>query len=95
VATFQHGATWKLGFIALMYLDVALTSTATHLGYVELNPVMAGMMASPWKLVMVKGLLPVAIAWIVPDKLLAPSIAFMLGAAGWNVTQLANGMQAS
>ncbi len=92
VATFRHGTRYKTGFVALMYFDVALTFFAVQAGFGEINPIMAGLMASPWKLVLVKGVAPLALAWLLPARLLLPSIGFMLAVALWNVKELTLGL---
>ncbi len=92
VATFGHETRFKTGFLALMYFDVLLTLAATQAGYTEMNPIVIGMLASPWTLVLAKGVAPLVIAWLLPGRLLLPSIGFMLGVAMWNVKELALGM---
>lgn len=92
VATFRHGTRLKVAFIAAVYLDVALTYLARAIGFTELNPVMASLLEDPERLLLVKGMFPVALAWLVPDRLLLPSVAFMIGVAGWNLSQFAAGL---
>ena len=92
VATFGHETRFKTGFLALMYFDVLLTFAATQGGYAEMNPIVIGMLASPWKLALAKGVAPLVIAWLLPGRLLLPSICFLLAVAMWNVKELALGM---
>ena len=78
MATFRHDAGLKLGFVGLIYLDVVLTFVALRLGFTELNPIMANLVANPWALVLVKGAVPVLIGWLIPGKLLLPSIGLAI-----------------
>ena len=88
VATFGYGTGYKLCFVALIYLDVVLTLFAMQRGFTEMNPYMAQMLASPQWLLLVKGLVPLIIAWLVPGKLLLPSIGLMGAVSMWNASEL-------
>lgn len=86
--TFGTGIEWKLGFVALVYLDLVLTLVAIQLGFNELNPLMVRFLSSPEELIIIKVALPPIIALLVPARLLAPSFALMLLVAGWNAAVL-------
>ncbi len=87
-ATFAHGTGLKVTFLALAYLDLALTLYALSVGHVELNPLVAGLQDRPLGLLLVKVGMPVLIAWLVPARLLLPSIALLFAVTGWNVASL-------
>lgn len=87
-ATFSRGTAYKIGFVALIYLDLLLTVFALRHGASEMNPVMLRLLDNPLELGLVKVVIPVFIAWLVPSMLLLLSIAFMAGVTGWNLTQL-------
>ena len=87
-ATFAHGTGYKVTFLALAYLDLALTLYALSVGHVELNPLVAGLQDRPLGLLFVKVGMPVLIAWLVPARLLLPSIALLFAVTGWNVASL-------
>ena len=78
----------KLSFVALCYIDLALTLLALRNGFIEHNPIMLAMVRTPFELVLVKGAAPAMIAWLTPGRLLLLSIVFMLGVTAWNLTQL-------
>ena len=48
----------------------------------------AGLQHNPAGLLLLKVAGPVAIAWLVPSKLLVPSIALLFGVVGWNLAEL-------
>lgn len=87
-ATFDHGTLSKVGFILLVYLDLLLTLFAVSHGFNEMNPVMSRFLDRSSELLLVKGVAPVFVAWLVPSRLLWPSIGLMLAVAGWNIAQL-------
>ena len=82
------GSRSKVGFVFLIYLDLLLTLIALERGFTEMNPLMLRLLASPGGLVLVKGVAPLFIAWLMPAKLLLPSIALMLAVGGWNIREL-------
>ena len=88
LATLSHAATWKIGFVTLIYLDLLLTLFATQHGFTEMNPFMARLLSRPGELYLVKVVVPLCIVWVVPAKLLLPSIGFMLFVVGWNVKEI-------
>ncbi len=87
-ATFRRGTLSKLCFLLLVDLDLVLTVYALGRGFVELNPVMARVLANPGHMMLVKGLAPLLIAWLVPGKLLLPATVFMVLVNLWNITSL-------
>lgn len=88
VATFSRGTLFKIGFIALVYLDLVLTLFALQHGFTEMNPFMVRLLSKPAELVLVKVTAPPLIAWLVPSPLLLPAIALTLGVSGWNIASL-------
>lgn len=86
--TFGRDTVFKLGFISLGYVDLLLTLVAMRRGFTEMNPVMAWMLGYPVILLLAKGIVPVVIAWLVPGRLLSPSIAFLSAVVSWNITRL-------
>jgi len=87
-ATFRHATVEKVSFIILTQLDLTLTILATSLGFTELNPWMSSLLSTPLQLFLVKLLVPVLIAWLVPGRLLLPAIAFLFFVLGWNIKEL-------
>lgn len=85
---FKRGFTEKLLFILLNAADLALTIYAMSLHLSELNPVMRSLLGSPLDLVMVKVVVPVAIAWLAPGKLLIPAVALLALVVGWDIKEL-------
>ena len=81
-------APWKLGFVALAYLDLVLTLYAVQSGFTEMNPVMLRLLASPGELFLVKVVVPPLIALTVPAMLLLPSVLLMVLVTGWNLASL-------
>ena len=87
-ATFSRGTHYKLTFVGLGMVDLVLTLYAVSNGYYERNPVFASLQSNPMGLFMLKFAGPVAIAWLVPARLLVPSIALLFAVVGWNVAEL-------
>ena len=87
-ATFKRCTLEKVSFIVLNQVDLVLTLVAMHLGFDELNPFVGFLLEIPVLLVVAKGILPLLIAWLMPGRLLWPSIALLLGVAVWNVKEL-------
>ena len=87
-ATFKRCTTEKVAFIALAELDLLLTIFAVFVGFTELNPFVRFLFTVPPLMVMVKGILPVLIAWIIPGRLLWPSIAALGLVFLWNIKEL-------
>jgi hypothetical protein len=87
-ATFKRATPWKLAFILLNLSDLILTIFASSIGARELNPLMSSMLASPFQLYMAKLFIPVLLAWLLPGKILIPSIALLAVVVGWNGWEL-------
>jgi hypothetical protein len=79
----------KASYLILQQLDLALTVMAVSFGLNEMNPWMRAMLDSPLELVVVKLVIPLLIAWLVPYRLLIPACIFLLVVVGWNVRELA------
>jgi hypothetical protein len=87
--TFKKYTAEKLAFIGLGLLDLLLTVLAINLGLSEINPVMRLLIQLPALLLMVKFFIPILIAWLMPGKLLWPSIAMLFMVVVWNIKELA------
>jgi hypothetical protein len=87
--TFKKGTFEKLSFIILNMLDLGLTLFALSQGAQELNPLMRSVVNSPLQLYTAKLVLPLFLAWLLPGKLLWPSIALLTFVVGWDVRELA------
>jgi hypothetical protein len=87
--TFKKGTFEKLSFIILNMLDLGLTLFALSQGANELNPLMRSMVNSPLQLYTAKLVLPLFLAWLLPGKLLWPSIALLTFVVGWDIRELA------
>jgi hypothetical protein len=87
-ATFKKHTAVKLSFVLLGLADLGLTVLAVNLGLTELNPLVKFLIQVPLLLLAVKVFIPVMIAWLVPGKLLVPSIVLLALAVGWNIKEL-------
>ena len=87
-ATFKQCTLEKISFVVLNQVDLGLTLLAIHLGFEELNPLVNFMMDIPVLLILVKLILPVGIAWLMPGRLLWPSIGLLGLVAIWNLVEL-------
>ena len=87
-ATFKKCTIEKVSFVILNQVDLTLTLVAMHLGFDELNPFVGFLLEIPALLVVAKGILPLLIAWLMPGRLLWPSIALLFGVAVWNIKEL-------
>lgn len=86
--TFRRCTASKITFILLNLCDLSLTTLAISLGLTELNPFVRLLMELPVLLITVKLAIPVLIAWIMPGKLLWPSIALLVAIVLWNIKEL-------
>jgi hypothetical protein len=86
--TFKKATPEKLAFIILNLIDLGLTIFASSIGAHELNPLMNKMLAAPYQVYMVKLVIPVLLAWLLPGKILIPSIALLTVVLGWNIREL-------
>jgi hypothetical protein len=87
-ATFRRCTAEKASFILLSQFDLALTVLAIYLGLSELNPFIRFLVSVPILLLVVKLVIPLLIAWLIPGKLLLPSIALLALAIIWNIKEL-------
>ena len=87
-ATFRQCTLEKVSFVVLNQVDLVLTLVAMHLGFYELNPLVNFMLDIPVLLVFCKLILPVAIAWLMPGRLLWPCIVLLAAVAIWNLKEL-------
>ncbi len=86
--TFRKGKPEKMAFIILNLIDMGLTIFASTLGAHEINPIMRAAAQSPYLLYVVKLFIPLLWAWLLPGKLLLPSIALLVLVVGWDIHQL-------
>ena len=77
-----------MSFVALVYADLLVTLLAVGHGFNELNPLMASLLGRPGELFLVKFAPPLFIAWLVPGRLLLPSIGALLLLSAWNIGAL-------
>lgn len=87
-ATFRKQTVAKAAFVLLGLLDLVLTAVAMNLGLTELNPVIRFALEVPVLLMIIKFLIPLIIAWLMPGKLLVPSIALLALVVTWNIKEL-------
>ena len=87
--TFKRCTAEKVSFVFLCVFDLALTILAMYLGLYEMNPFIRFLVHVPLLLLMVKLFIPVLIAWLMPGKLLLPSIALLALVVIWNLKELA------
>jgi hypothetical protein len=86
--TFRVCKKEKLAFILLNWLDLSLTMYALTIGATELNPLMRQMFGSPILMYLAKIIIPMFFAWLLPGKVLWPSIGLLILVAGWNIKEL-------
>jgi hypothetical protein len=86
--TFRRCTAEKVSFIILSQFDLILTLLAMHLGLSEINPLMRYLFNIPVLLLIVKFAIPLLIAWLIPGRLLVPSIALLALIAIWNIREL-------
>ncbi len=87
-ATFKKSTGVKVSFILLALLDLILTILAMYLGLWEMNPLVRFLVHVPLLLILIKLVIPVAAAWIMPGRLLWPCIAALGVVVVWNIWQL-------
>jgi hypothetical protein len=87
-ATFKRCTLEKVSFILLSLFDLTLTILAINLGLSEINPLVRYLIQIPLLLLIIKLAIPVLIAWIMPGKLLLPSIALLAFIVVWNIKEL-------
>jgi hypothetical protein len=89
LATFKRGTFEKLLYVSLEFLDLSLTCLALLLGLNDLNPLINAAFKAPAFLLLLKIAIPVFIAWLIPRKLLWPSILFVAFVVFWDIKELA------
>lgn len=72
----------------LNQLDLVLTISATSLGLSELNPFMRSLLANLPELFLVKLIIPVFMAWLIPGRLLLPAIGLLSVVVAWDLKEL-------
>jgi hypothetical protein len=87
-ATFKKCTAEKTSFIFLNQFDLVLTVVAVYLGMSELNPVIKFMFQIPVLLLVAKLAIPILIAWLIPGRLLWPSMAILAVVVIWNIKEL-------
>lgn len=88
-ATFRKCTAEKACFILLSQFDLTLTVLAVNLGLAELNPFIRYLVQIPVLLLVFKLAIPVLIAWLMPGRLLWPSIGLLALVVIWNIKELA------
>jgi hypothetical protein len=88
IAELRKGLSLRVAYMALQLADCLMTVMAVNAGFEELNPVMRGLIGSPLQLVTFKLVIPLAIAWLVPAKLLIPALVLLLAIIGLNIKEL-------
>jgi hypothetical protein len=88
-ATFKKCSVEKITFIALGLLDLVLTILAMKVGLDEINPLIKLALQLPLLMLVIKLFIPVFIAWLMPGKLLIPSIILLVLVIIWNIKELA------
>ena len=86
--TFKKCTAEKTSFIFLNQFDLILTVVAVYLGLSEINPVIRFMFQIPVLLLIAKLAIPILIAWLMPGRLLWPSIAILAVVVIWNIKEL-------
>lgn len=85
---FKKGMSLRIAYVVLQFADFLMTVFAVNAGFEEMNPVMRGMLGTPVQLVIFKLITPLAIAWLVPARLLLPALLLLLVVIGFNVKEL-------
>jgi fumarate reductase subunit C len=87
-ATFKKCTVEKASFVLLNQFDLTLTVVAMYLGLSELNPLVRFLVNVPVLLVVFKLVIPLLLAWLMPGKLLLPSIGLLVIVVIWNIKEL-------
>lgn len=88
IAEYKKGLGLRLTYVVLQLADLMMTVLAANAGYEEMNPLMRGLLSSPMQLVTFKFIIPMAIAWLVPSKLLIPALVLLAAIIGLNIKEL-------
>jgi hypothetical protein len=87
-ATFKKYTREKVLFILLNEFDLTFTVVAVSLGFTEVNPFMRLLITLPIMLIVVKLVIPVLIAWLIPGRLLLPAMVVLALATIWNIKEI-------
>lgn len=87
-ATLKRGITVKLLFVLLAAIDFLFTVLAVQLGFTEHNPVVARLLYSPSYLFLLKVVASFFLAWLVPSRLLLPSVGILSLVVAWDLKEL-------
>ena len=90
VSEFKKGIPIKVAYVLMQQADMLMTNFAMSAGFHEVNPLIRGILGSPSELLVVKLLVPVIIAWLVPAKLLIPAIGVLLVVLALNLHALSS-----
>jgi hypothetical protein len=88
IEEFKKGLGIKVAYVLLHQADILLTNFAVSAGFKELNPVIRGLLDTPFQLLVLKLIIPLIIAWLVPAKLLLPALLLLLVVIGLNLREL-------
>jgi hypothetical protein len=88
LAEFKKGIALRVSYIMLQAADYLMTVFAANVGFHEMNPLMRGLIGSPLQMLAFKLLIPIAIATLVPSKLLIPALILLLAIIGLNIKEL-------
>jgi hypothetical protein len=86
-ATFKKHTREKVLFVLLNQFDLTFTVVAVAAGFTEVNPFMRLLISLPILLIIVKLLIPAWLAWLIPGRLLWPSIALLALVTIWNIKE--------
>ena len=86
--TFRQCTAEKVSFVLLNQLDLILTLYALSLGLYELNPWMRELVTAPFQLLLIKVIIPLFLAWLVPGRLLLPAVTLLVFIVSWDVKEL-------
>ena len=87
-AEYKKGLSLRLSYVVLQAVDLLMTWYAVQAGFEELNPIMRSFLDSPGKLIIIKLIIPLGIAWLVPAKLLLPALLLLMAVIVFNITEL-------
>jgi len=88
LAELKKGLSLRVAYLMLHQADLLLTKYAISSGFEELNPVIRGSFDTPAQLLLLKLIIPLIIACIVPTKLLLPALLLLLAIICWNLKEL-------
>ncbi len=78
----------KASYVFLHQIDLALTILAPSYGLHEINPVVREMLSAPVSLLVMKVVVPILIAWLVPSRFLVPAVVLLAAIIVWNLKEL-------